>query len=216
MSNKGWILNTFLLIFLTISGIFFVGCTQLVWQMDDGIYEDYNDTINSFIMTEDSSKIIFISSKYHYVFNNNDKELIYILQHRDKISVNFDLKGGNYYVHTDKNNTIDAHFVASINIRKTDKNFIDIIIKDPRSSCHEKENNINIFFTLPGMRYLSDPKVNDKLEPLDPPITLKITQTHKNKNATFHKVLITPLLVVGDVVGLGVLGVSQVYYGVTK
>lgn len=216
MINKGWVMNTFLSIFLTISGIFFVGCTQLVWQMDDGIYENYNDTINSFIMTDDSSKIIFISSKYHYVFNNNDKELIYILQHRDKISVNFDLKGGNYYVHTDKNNTIDAHFVASINTRKTDKNFIDIIIKDPRSSYHEKENNIDIFFTLPGVRYSSDPKVNDKLAPLDPPITLRITQTHKDKSATFQKVLITPLLVVGDVVALGAFGVSQIYRETTK
>jgi nitrogen fixation-related uncharacterized protein len=210
MSNKRWILNTFLLILLTISGIFFVGCTQLVWQMDDGIYEDYNDTINSFIMTDDSSKIIFISSQYHYVFNNNDKELLYLLQHRDKISVKFDLKGGSYYVHTDKNNTIDARFFASINTRKTDKNFIDIIMKDPRSNYHEKENNIHIFFTLPGVRYLSDLKVNDKLVPLDPPITLKMTQTHKDKSATFNKILITPLLIVGDIVVLGAFGVSQI------
>jgi nitrogen fixation-related uncharacterized protein len=216
MSHRQWILNRFVLIFLTIYGIFFVGCTQLVWQMDDGIYEDYNDTINSFLMTDDSSKIIFVSSKYHYIFNNNDKELIYLLQHRDKISVKFDLKGGDYYVHTDVINTIDAHFVASINIRKTEKVFIDTIIKDPRCSIHEKENNIGVFFTLPGVRYLSNPQINDKLEPLEKPITLKITQTHKDKSATFHKILATPLLVVGDAVALGAFGVSQIYREITK
>ncbi|GEM_PF-1933168 len=216
MSNKRRNINRVFFIFLTISGIFFVGCTQLVWQMDDGIYEDYNDTINSFLMTDDSSKIIFVSSKYHYVFNNNDKELIYLLQHRDSSSVTFDLKGGDYYVHTDENNTIDAHFVASINIKKTDKIFIETIMKDPRSSSHENENNIDVFFTLPGMRYISNPNVNDKLVPLEKPIILKITETHKDKSAIFHKVLATPLLVVGDSVALGAFGVSQIYRGIIK
>lgn len=216
MGKKQQNLNRIFLMFLTISGIFFVGCTQLLWQMDDGIYEDYNDTINSFLMTDDSSKIIFASSKYHYIFDNNDIQLRYLLQNRDKISVKFDLEGGDYYIHTDKNNTIDAHFVASINIKKSDKKLLDDIIKDPRSSLHEKENNIGVFFKLPGVRYMANTQVNNKLVCLIKPLNLKMTQTHKDKNAVYHKILATPLFVVGDIVAVGAFGVSEIYRGITK
>jgi hypothetical protein len=44
MGKKQQNLNRIFLMFLTISGIFFVGCTQLLWQMDDGTQLSHIDS----------------------------------------------------------------------------------------------------------------------------------------------------------------------------
>jgi hypothetical protein len=62
--------------------------TKKMWEKE-GRRESYDDTIQNYLISTDYTKVIFLGTKYHYVFNDNDtvKQLLH-WNGRQKLTMN--------------------------------------------------------------------------------------------------------------------------------
>lgn len=177
------------------------GCmTTMLWE-DDGTSgvktTAYEDTIQSFMMTQDGKKIVFASQNYHYILDS-DPALAFLLTHKDELAVRYAFNQGTYRV---QNGYTTAIFNASLSLVDVNPQLI--------SYCNEHHygnfqgNQLLFSFTLQGTRYQSDPKINDKMTHLHTPILLDFTETTSPSVSeqlvkTLTKVALTPLTLAAD------------------
>lgn len=183
-------------------GIFVsMGCvTKDLWR-ERGI-KIYTDTIISFYSSHQKSEIIFIGTKYHYIFNKGTAPLQEVLKAKDFLALN--KSNLNIRTETEKDNPSVVYTT------------LEIYFEEQRLTTQQKSwlNNHGFnrytnyvpmrkkIFQLQGQRYTANSQVNDKAIKLKKPISIHVNVHSDN---TLYKILMTPLTVTADA-GLALAG----------
>lgn len=181
-----------------------MGCfTTMLWEKKapESTLSRYKESIESFMMTQDGSKIIFASDNYHYILNS-DPSLSFLLKHKDEIPVAYEFAKGSYTITTNHvtSNYAQAIFYADIDLNKCDSAVVSEMINSHYGTLDKERNKLTFTFTLGGTRYRSDSKINDKLIKLANPISLNIQeyQATSSVGETIKKITLTPLTIAAD------------------
>ncbi len=198
------------LVMMIIVALLLSGCmTAMLWE-DNGssgmTTTSYEDTIESFMVTQDGGKIVFASQKYHYILDS-DPALVFLLTHKDELPVRYAFNQGTYGIH---NGYTTATFNASLSLLDINPQIIHAF-NDHHYGVFQG-NQLLFSFNLHGTRYQSDPKINDKMTHLHTPITLHFGESTSPSDAeqrvkTLTKVALTPLTLAADgaIIILGVI-----------
>ena len=200
------------------------GCaTRYVWDVDNK-YKYEKDKIIAFYIDENSTKLMLVGEKYHYIFEKNCKgpaviheESYFGEDYEEKCSKQgFDtfakiitnrkflnLKIGNIKINTfetirDKPNFIYANFSILFDKKKLSQQQYAWLSKNARAYELKKYQYENMI--LFGKRYLASKEANDKLIKLEKPIDINIAITYTDEMHLLNKLALTPLAVVGDIV----------------
>jgi hypothetical protein len=191
---------------IAIASFISMGCaTTALWQKSYDT-KTYNDSIESFLMTEDGKKIIFISHDYHYILNSNPA-LSFLLTHKNEVHVDYQLQKGEY---TSFDNRIFANFHAHLDLNQTNKQIQEEAFSHHYGTLNKESNQLNYYFNLEGTRYKSNTVINEKLTKFDQPILLSIKEQNEINSIvnTVTNIALTPLALAADgtatVVFLGV------------
>jgi len=190
------------------------GCmTKDLWS-GGSVHGSYNDEVISFYLSPKKSTVIFMSDKYHYIFNQNTDKFIEVLKNRDFLNLQqenliiqptvfFDRKNRTYvniHISFNEKTITEEQRVFLINhgfTRGYDMSELQAQIgqKVPTTSnTILYMNNYNI----EGTRYLANRDVNNRAYKLKQPIFLKFDTYKKEGVITAEKVLMTPLALAGD------------------
>lgn len=197
-------------VMMIIVALLLSGCmTAMLWEdsPNSGIQTTtYSDTIESFMVTHDGSKMVFASQKYHYILES-DPALVFLLSHKDELAVRYAFPQGSYGVY---NGAVNAMFSATLNLVDIDPQLIHIC--NERHYGNFQGSQLLFSFNLHGTRYQSDPKINAQMTHLHTPITLEFREStgpsEAQKNVkTLTKVALTPLTLAADgaIIILGVI-----------
>ena len=162
-------------------------------------HNSYNEQIISFYLNPKGDEVAFIGKKYHYIFNKDTNEFIDLLKNRDALKLEqSNLKintrvEDNTLVHSDiAVKFIDRGLTQKQKLWFQTHNFMQI--RGRRETSYVKDYHIS------GNRYLSNPKVNTKVERLKHTLEVKIYESYKKSGDTIRKIVMTPLAVAGDTV----------------
>jgi len=186
---------------LTIAMVSFMsmGCfTTMLWEKKGtSTTTHYKETINAFMMSQDGMTILFASNQYHYLFKS-DPALAFLLTHKDEMPVVYKFNQGSYWVN--QNNLVRALFSADVELNRCDPVLVTTMTDNHFGILNPNTNTLHFTFSLTGDRYLSDPKINDKLTSLRTPIGLDMTEYRTSSHAgeTVKKILLTPLAIAAD------------------
>ncbi|GEM_PF-3809884 len=163
---------------IAVASFMSMGCTgglNSPGYIKDPDYRTY-DTINSILTSEDSSKVVLISSKYYYVLEDNP-QLTYQLLHRDKDNIIFNITYSGFMMNGAQFNTgfiayIDADKISSETLKSFEchdnKRYIPCFY-------HNDTKKYSLFIDLKGKRYISNEMINDHVTTkLLKPIVMKI------------------------------------------
>jgi hypothetical protein len=176
-----------------------MGCfTSMLWdEKGTTTTTHYQETINAFMMSQDGKTILFASNQYHYLFKS-DPALAFLLTHKDELPVVYKFNQGSYLVYHD--NSTRALFSADVELNRCDPVLVTTMTDNHFGILNPNTNTLHFTFNLKGDRYLSDPKINDKLTSLRTPIGLDMTEYRIPSHAgeTVKKILLTPLAIAAD------------------
>jgi hypothetical protein len=150
----------------------------------------YHDTIFSFLITEDGSKVVVLGEKYHYIFDATPGlKRILLGSFRPKIYADF----SNLHVTLDNKITLDYKLY-----------FVEPASDDDKKSAIDAgfvaDDNSNLTFSghLEGVRYRTDgfPSIAHKYM-FNYPYIVEITEDQSIPNKA-GKILITPIVVLAD------------------
>lgn len=202
-----------------------MGCfTTMLWQDKsyDQSFSPYKESIESFMMTQDGSKIIFVSKDYHYILNSVPS-LAFLLSHKDNLPVAYEFSKGTYTITSNHvtNNYAKAVFHAKIDLAQCDPSLAKEMLDNHYGTLDANKKILSFSFTLGGTRYQSDSKINDKLTKIETPIPLTITEIKSVNNVgqTVKKIALTPLAIAADgvtiVIGAGALAIGVITLPIT-
>lgn len=185
---------------LVVVSFMFMGCfATMLWDKKGASTTTtrYHETINAFMMSQDGKTILFASDSYHYLFQS-DPTLAFLLTHKDELPVVYQFDKGSYWVNP--NNATQAMFTADVDLNRCDPRLVATMSDNHFGILNAKTNSLHFSFRLQSERYLSDPKINDKLTLLRTPIGLTMTEYHETSHAgdTVGKILLTPLAIAAD------------------
>jgi len=184
-------------------GIFIsMGCvTKNLWKETD--VKPYYDTIISFYANPKENKIIFIGTKYHYIFDEGTTPLEEVLKAKDFLALNKSNLQIYTYTPPQKDTSIihtelGIHFEEHL-LNAQQKNWLS----NHNFQLQKQYVPMRIkSFELKGKRYKANSQVNAKALKLKEPISI---QVNVHTSDTLYKVLMTPLTVTADA-GLALAG----------
>lgn len=198
--RHAWILVSLIL------GVSFLGTgcfTTMLWKDDAEHYKEhhYEDTIQSFLITEDGKQIIFVSDRYHYIFQS-DPTLHFLLTHREDVSTLYHFYGASARYTITERPQKGYNAIASFDV-DVNTSTIPNLPMGTHLTRTQKYYNITLY---DGNRYLADPKINAHLTPMSHPITLSILQRDRdgwaNAGENAKRLLLTPLTLAADGVSI--------------
>ena len=198
------------LLFIII-GVSSLGCmTKALWRDND--VNIYDETIIAFYASKNVDEIIFIGKKFHYIFSIGTRELQEVLEAREFLGLN--QKNLSITTVIDRKNLSSFHSGIGIEFKEEEIT--------PQQRSWLKLHGFNVeklgnarqgyrillvnHFSLKGIRYKADDKINSRVVKLDYPINLEITEPVNNK---VYKVLATPVALVTDA---GLLVLKAIFY----
>ena len=202
-----------------------LGCvTKQMWDKKRPSYSNipYTDTIISFYINKNSSKIAFMGEKYHYILSDYRQEFSQLMEAKNFLK----LSQRNLKINT-RTFKKRPQLYTSIKV-KFDKNSLNKkqitwlknhkfrpFLLPPKAgepiSTHPTDDKILAYtreFNLEGKRYFANSKINNKLQKLNRPLTLKIDESVQDREPTALeeaakvplKIVATPFTLVADAV----------------
>lgn len=150
----------------------------------------YDDTVISFLITEDGSKLVVLSEKFHYIFDTNPQlKRILLGSFRPMVTAYFD----NFYVTRD--NMITGDYTLFLSGEATDeqkKNATDAGFMPYGNTLHELSGH------LEGTRYSAEgfPSIAQSYK-FNRPYDVRIREEPSAAKVT-EKILLTPIVVLAD------------------
>ncbi len=180
-----------------------LGCvTKQMWDKRRPGYSNnpYTDTIISFYINKNSSQIAFIGEKYHYILNDHRQEFSQLMEVKDFLN----LSQKNLKIHTqtfEKRPQLHTHIDVKFDKNSVTKKqiswlrshkFTPVLLPPKegdlvRFNAHPTDDEILAYsreFNLEGKRYFANSKVNNKLQKLNRPLTLKIDESVQDREPT--------------------------------
>ena len=215
--------------FLLITVVWFssMGCvTKQMWdkKKTDHSYGSYNDTIISFYINRQSSKIAFLGEKYHYIFDNPNQDFIQLIEAKNFLNLrenNLEISSrtsqDNPSVHTDIHIRFKKESVNSRQISWLRNHQFKTIMVPPIIVEHQmaREQNIKYpnridprtvkprvdsyrkVFQLAGKRYIANSQVNSRVQKLNQPLRLSINEiTKENEPSKLEEALKVPFKII--------------------
>jgi hypothetical protein len=202
-------------IIIIMSSLLFLlnGCTtKLLEEKHEKIISTkfYQDKINSFLITENKEKIIFISDKYHYVLNL-DENLKILIENKNELVPEYNINERTFDLNSNTNE-ISVGFRGKIK---------DITAKNSKlinqlklGEFEIEKNNMFVVIRMKGQRFLSNEKINKQITKIEKPILININENdiEFNNNILAKKILLSPLTLAAD--GTMIIGGTAVAIGV--
>lgn len=177
-----------------------MGCmTSAVLHKKEHKESQYQENIESFLISQDGKKMVFISDKYHYILNT-DQQLALLLAHKDEDGVSFLIDKGSYSV---SDNRATARFSATIDPLKNPA--LAELFGYAKWKTKSNAKDMWLSFNLYGERYLASKTINDAITPLSRPINITINESQRTTTVggVTSKIVLTPLALAGDVIMIG-------------
>ena len=194
-----------------------MGCmTKDLWSSRGTTHGSYNDEIISFYLSPQKNTVVFISDRYHYIFDKDTYEFIQFLQQRDSLNLQKENLSIQPTLYLSQNNRtyvrVHIDFDES-KITEQQKNIllshgfrrgypiVPITVEQQRTqSIPKPPKNVHYMknYTIEGRRYLANSEVNTVAHRLKQPIFLKFHTYNDKGNVTAEKVLMTPVTLAGD------------------
>lgn len=175
--------------------------TSKLWRGD----RSYKETIQQFLIGKDAAKIVFIGTKYHYIFDDPESlRNILTWDNRSKIKI------GYYQFVATSPRKIDGYIVLkTMPIKESSSNKIsplsetDLEFLKNNGFVFKKVGDENIEekrFNLNGERYLPKRGVDysKSSSPLIKDYQLMISESYNSASDKVEKILLTPIAMVRD------------------
>lgn len=161
-----------------------MGCfTTLLHQNSSmtSFEEKYNDTITSTALIQ-GDKIVCVSEKYHYVFENNPR-LLDLIKNRDAQPVVFDIPNGHYEIH---DNRISAYLS------------VYFLNQDGNKSDDSHSERLHLI----GTRYVTNKQINDSISvsKCSYDINIKTYERRVDGGEVVEKIILTPVALAVDII----------------
>jgi len=206
-----------LFVVVTVTWFSSMGCmTKDLWSSGGSTHGSYNDEIISFYLSPQKNTVVFISDKYHYIFDKETNTFIQFLQQRDFLNLQKENLTIQPTLYLSQNNRTYVSIHIDFDKRKiTEKQknillshgftqgypIVPITAEQQRTqSILKRPKNVHYMknYSIEGKRYLASKEVNTVAHKLKQPIFLQF-HTYKEKGSvTAEKVLMTPVTLAGD------------------
>jgi hypothetical protein len=171
-------------ILLITSSCFYL--TQKLWHI-----EDYKDEFRSFYFSNDHKKVIFISERFHYIFNDFNENLKKILSLKADLLF-IDTENSGIYINA--NNNIKAYIEFDIFNQKLNPELINYL---QEIGFTQSADGMSAKITIYGKRYHAPPNFYANLVNLDQIYEIKI-HAKLNKSEDVIATLLSPLTITAD------------------
>ncbi|TQV63038.1 MAG: hypothetical protein FNT15_05035 [Sulfurovum sp.] len=193
------LLGLFIAIFLS------TGCTKALWKERAITHNVYIEKIESFMLNPENGGVIFLGEKYHYIFDENE-DLNFLLAHRKSKGMVFNVSDG---YHSTNKNMVMSSFSVAIDKSIADKEIVDWLMKK-----NYTQTKINFPIYIKGTRYIADKKVNAVAQKLSKVFVIRVSEEEVGQDDIAIKILLTPITLFGDGVGLILGGVGLIFDGI--
>ena len=190
---------------ITISLFIFLsfGCmTKQVWS-DRTLYPNYNQSykekIVSFYINTDEEKLVFIGEKYHYIFDENIREFIRLLENSKILKLSQENLNISARVDNENIENISANIMVEfkhLTLTKEEMSVLGLHFFEKYS-----ENDYFKSYNIRGKRYIANNEINKHVFQLTKAIELDIRAPKEINRSVLKKIAMTPLTLTADAVG---------------
>ncbi len=163
--------------------IFICSCVSTKRLQNSG----YKDTIRQFLLAKNSSEVIFLAEKYHYILQDRGKYLQGLLFSKYRYLLRIDPSASSLTLHD--NNIIEANLTLTLNTTKPPLDAARYFIAKGFKDYSGQELFIKIKFY--GKRYLPNKNFRTRTFSLNRAYTLKVID--QSPDAKKRKAVLTPL-----------------------
>lgn len=181
------ILHKFLLFLFLIS---LTSCFQITYKLWH--FRNYVEDFQHFFVSNDKKFVVFVSDKFHYVFDNysGDFEDILALEYNKFLFID----AGESHIEIDKNNFIKGQIVFDIFNEKLNQN-LEFFLR--KLGFYKTPDGMTRAFDLRGRRYISHDKFIESLPSFDQKYPIEI-HFNLNLGEDLMASILTPLTITTD------------------